>query len=118
MLRLSKILSLGALGLALTVSAPAFADRTFEEPKAPTGGFSFKAPFGTFNQEQLQRGYKVYKEVCSACHAMSLVSFGDLGARGGPFWNPKYPNPTDNPVVKALAADVKVADIDGQTGEK
>lgn len=115
---LSKFLSLGALGLALTVSAPAFADRSFEEPRAPAGGFSFDGPFGTFNQAQLQRGYKVYKEVCSACHSMSLVSFGDLGAKGGPFWDPKYPNPSDSPVIKALAADVKVADIDGQTGEK
>jgi ubiquinol-cytochrome c reductase cytochrome c1 subunit len=118
MMRLSKILSLGALGLALTLAAPAFAERTAEEPKLPAGGFSFEGPFGTFNQAQLQRGYKVYKEVCSACHAMNLVTFGDLGRRGGPFWNPKYSNPNDNPVVKALAADVKVADVDNQTGEK
>jgi ubiquinol-cytochrome c reductase cytochrome c1 subunit len=121
MLRLSKILTLGALGFALAVAAPAFADRTAVEPEAPAGGFGFEGPFGKFgapeNQKQLQRGYQVYKEVCSNCHSMSLVSFGDLGQRGGPFWNPKYPNPNDNPVIKALAADVQVADIDGQTGE-
>jgi ubiquinol-cytochrome c reductase cytochrome c1 subunit len=118
MLSLSKTLSLGAFGLALTLAVPAFAERTAEEPRLPVAGFGFESPLGTFNQAQLQRGYKVYKEVCSSCHAMSLVSFGDLGRRGGPFWNPKYPNPSDNPVIKALAADVKIADIDNQTGEK
>ena len=30
--------------------------------------------------------------------------FRNLGDPGGPFWNPKYPNPNDNPYVKAIAA--------------
>ncbi len=62
-------------------------------------------PFGKFDQAQLQRGYKVYREVCSACHAMSLVSFRNLGDKGGPFYDAKYPNPNDNPYVKAIAAE-------------
>jgi ubiquinol-cytochrome c reductase cytochrome c1 subunit len=117
MTRFSKILTLGVLGFALTASAPAFAARTFEEPHAPAGGFSFEGPFGTYDQGQLQRGYKVYKEVCSACHSMNLVQFSDLGRKGGPFYDAKYKSPNDNPVVKALAADVKVDDIDSQTGD-
>ena len=32
-----------------------------------------KGPFGRFDQEQLQRGYKVYHDVCSSCHAMHLM---------------------------------------------
>jgi ubiquinol-cytochrome c reductase cytochrome c1 subunit len=115
--RLSKFLTLGAVGLALSVAAPAFAERTFVEPHTPAGGFSFEGPFGTYNQAQLQRGYKVYKEVCSACHSMDLVQFSDLGRKGGPFYDPKYKSPNDNPVIKALAADVKVDDIDSQTGD-
>jgi ubiquinol-cytochrome c reductase cytochrome c1 subunit len=39
-------------------------------------------PFGTFDRQQLQRGFQVYKEVCSACHSMSLVAFRDLEALG------------------------------------
>jgi ubiquinol-cytochrome c reductase cytochrome c1 subunit len=116
--RLSKILALGALGLVLT-AAPAFAAQSFKEPEAPKAGFKFEGPFGTFykDRNQLQRGYQVYKEVCSACHSMNLVSFADLGRPGAPFYDAKYKSPNDNPVIKALAADVKVDDIDGQTGD-
>jgi ubiquinol-cytochrome c reductase cytochrome c1 subunit len=119
MSRLSKILSLAAMGAVLAFVAPALAET--QPLQQPAGGFGFEGPFGKFGskegQAQLQRGYKVYKEVCSACHSMSLVSFGDLGRPGAPFWDPKYPNPNDNPRIKALAADVKVSDIDDQTGE-
>ena len=31
------------------------------------GGFSFEGPFGSFDRNQLQRGYKVYREVCASC---------------------------------------------------
>lgn len=79
--------------------------------------WSFEGPFGKFDQAQLQRGYKVYREVCSACHSMSLVSFRNLGDKGGPFYNAEYKNPNDNPWVKALAKDYEVADIDSETGD-
>lgn len=45
---------------------------------------------------QLQRGYKIYREVCAACHSMELLSFRNLGEKGGPFYDPEYPNPNDN----------------------
>jgi ubiquinol-cytochrome c reductase cytochrome c1 subunit len=35
-------------------------------------------PLGRFDRQQLQRGFQVYKEVCSACHSMRLVAFRDL----------------------------------------
>ena len=35
--------------------------------------FSFEGPFGTFDQNQLQRGLQVYTEVCSACHGLKYV---------------------------------------------
>ena len=34
--------------------------------------------FGKFDKQQLQRGFQVYKEVCSACHSLRLVPFRDL----------------------------------------
>ena len=40
--------------------------------------WSFYGPFGTYDKAQLQRGLKVYKEVCSACHSMQLVAFRTL----------------------------------------
>ena len=39
-------------------------------------------PFGKFDRKQLQRGFQVYKEVCAACHGLSLVAFRDLEALG------------------------------------
>ena len=103
-----------AVGL-VAIAAPAMAAGGAKHPRE--GGFSFEGPFGTYDQGQLQRGYKVYKEVCASCHSMNLVHFRNLGDKHGPFWNPEYPNPNDNPVVKALAKEVQVPDIDSETGE-
>ena len=44
--------------------------------------FSFEGPFGSFDKEQLQRGLKVYTEVCSACHGLRYVAFRDLEELG------------------------------------
>ena len=99
----------------LTLAAPALATST-QKPLKDVH-WSFEGPFGHYDQRQLQRGYKVYKEVCSSCHSMNFVAFRNLGDPGGPFWDPKYPNPNDNPVVKTLAKDVQYPDIDSDTGE-
>lgn len=65
--------------------------------------WSFNGVFGTYDTASLQRGYQVYKQVCAACHSMDYVAFRHLGERGGPFYDPDYPNPNDNPVVQAVA---------------
>ncbi|HEY2049658.1 MAG TPA: cytochrome c1 [Caulobacteraceae bacterium] len=112
-----RLLSLAAaVGAAVLVAAPALAATT----QAPLKDvhWSFDSPTGFYDQEQLQRGYKVYKEVCSACHSMSMVAFRNLGDKGAPFYDPKYPNPNDNPVVKTLARDAQYPDIDSDTGEQ
>ena len=111
---LRKGLAFAALGLAL-LAAPAFAATTHEEPKDIH--WSFEGPLGKYDQAQLQRGYKVYREVCAACHSMNLVYFRNLGQKGGPFYDPKYPNPNENPYVKSLAKDIQVKDIDQDTGD-
>jgi cytochrome c1 len=71
--------------------------------------FSFEGPFGTFDKAQLQRGYKVYKEVCSNCHSMRLVSFRNLSEHGGPGFTAEQ--------VKALAATFTMKDGPDATGE-
>ena len=110
----SQVLVLGALAGAL-LTGPAMAAGEAAHP--PKIEWSFNGPFGKFDQAQLQRGYKVYREVCSACHAMSLVSFRNLGDKGGPFYDERYPNANDNPYVKAIAAEYEVNDIDSETGD-
>lgn len=61
--------------------------------------WTFSGPFGHWNLAQLQRGLKVYKEVCSACHSMELVAFRDLTALG-----------YGEDQIKALAAEYTVKD--------
>ncbi|MDC0737654.1 cytochrome c1 [Cognatishimia sp. SS12] len=46
--------------------------------------FSFEGPFGKFDQNQLQRGLKVYTEVCAACHGLRYVPLRTLSDEGGP----------------------------------
>ena len=107
-------LSLAAV-MAVGAASPALAEGGSLHPRS--GGFSFEGPFGTFDQGQLQRGYKVYREVCAACHSMDLVYFRTLGEKGGPFYDSHAENPAQNRFVRALAAEIEVGDIDTETGE-
>jgi ubiquinol-cytochrome c reductase cytochrome c1 subunit len=83
----------------------------------PHEGWEHEGYFGTFDRNALQRGLKVYREVCSSCHGLNLLSFRNLGQPGGPFYDAAYPNPNDNPVVKAFAAEYLIASIDPETGD-
>ncbi len=113
--RLAVLAALPVLASAVLVALPAGAAVT--EAPLKDVHWSFEGPFGKYDQEQLQRGYKVYREVCSACHAMKMVAFRNLGDPGGPFWDPKYPNPNENPVVKTIASQFQIADIDSDSGD-
>ena len=46
--------------------------------------FSFDGPFGTYDQNQLQRGLQVFTEVCSACHGLRYVPIRSLSDEDGP----------------------------------
>lgn len=70
--------------------------------------FSFEGPFGKFEEHQLQRGFQVFNEVCSACHGMKQVRIGELAEEGGPRL------PEDQ--VRAYAATLTV--VDKETGEE
>jgi ubiquinol-cytochrome c reductase cytochrome c1 subunit len=74
-----KKLTLAALtALGLTSAAFAAGEGGHTEDFA----FSFEGPFGTYDQNQLQRGLKVYTEVCAACHGLKFVPLRDLEALG------------------------------------
>lgn len=68
--------------------------------------FQHDGMFGTWDVGQLQRGYKVYKEVCAACHSLELVAFRNLGQLG-----------YSEDQVKTEAASWQVPGIDPNTGE-
>jgi len=65
-------------------------------------------PLGHFDRQQLQRGFQVYKEVCAACHGLTLVSFRDLAALG-----------YEEPEIKAIANQwaTEVPSVNPDTGE-
>ena len=69
---------------------------------------SSDGPLGKFDKAQLQRGFQVYEEVCSACHSLSLVSFRDLAGLG-----------YNEAEIKKIASDwkIQVPSINPDTGE-
>jgi ubiquinol-cytochrome c reductase cytochrome c1 subunit len=90
-------------------AAPAPSPANVQSPVAPAPSealppksisWSFNGPFGTYNRAALQRGFQVYKEVCSACHALSHVAIRNVADPGGPGFSPAE--------VAALAAGYKV----------
>jgi cytochrome c1 len=72
-----------ALAVSLMLAAPALA-QDHDTPAPPTNKWSFAGPFGKYDRGQLQRGLKVYREVCQVCHGMKLVAFRTLADPGGP----------------------------------
>jgi ubiquinol-cytochrome c reductase cytochrome c1 subunit len=88
--------------------APLASDVFHKEPKELH--LASDGPFGSFksNQAQLQRGFQVYSEVCSACHSLRLVSFRELKGIG-----------YNEAEIKKIASDWKtqVPSINPDTGE-
>jgi ubiquinol-cytochrome c reductase cytochrome b/c1 subunit len=72
------------LAFAGALCGTAGAARAQEAEIPPRQHWSFWGPFGLYEQAQLQRGFKVYQEVCSSCHGLKLVSFRNLADPGGP----------------------------------
>ncbi|MCJ8509515.1 cytochrome c1 [Rhizobium lemnae] len=68
--------------------------------------WSFAGPFGKYEKGQLQRGLKIYKEVCAACHSMNLVAFRTLENLG-----------YSEAQVKAFASEYEVQDGPNDDGE-
>jgi cytochrome c1 len=98
-------LMLGAIatpGLAQDNPAPASQRAPSAEALPPKHvSWPFNGPFGVYDRAALQRGFQVYKEVCSACHSLDHVAFRNLGERGGPEFSEAQ--------VTAIAAGYKVA---------
>lgn len=98
-----------AAGLAVSLLALPAARAAEGHSEPPSLSWSFSGPFGKFDRAQLQRGYKVYKEVCASCHAASLVKFRNLAQPGGPEFTQGQ--------VNGLAATFQVKDGPNETGE-
>jgi cytochrome c1 len=99
---LAAALIAGAAFVAMLAPASAAA----KGPQPERQNWSFAGAFGTFDRAQLQRGFKVYREVCAACHSVNRLSFRNLGEPGGPQFTEGQ--------VKALAAEFQIRDINDQ----
>jgi ubiquinol-cytochrome c reductase cytochrome c1 subunit len=91
-------------GLLATLPSPARA--AGEAIHIPNTPFSFDGVFGTYDRASAQRGFQVYKEVCSACHAMRLLSYRNLRDLG-----------LSEQQVAAIAATVQVQDGPNDEGQ-
>jgi len=104
------IIALVVAGLAAALAAPAAAQT--EQATPPRLKWSFAGPFGKYDEAQLQRGFKIYREVCSNCHSLNLLSIGSLADPGGPGFSEAQ--------VAQIASEYKIQDLDdkGQPTER
>ncbi len=72
----------------------------------PNIDWSFSGPFGTYDRAALQRGFQVYKQVCSACHSMKRVAYRNLSALG-----------YSEDQIKSVAGEYTVTDGPDDEGE-
>ncbi|APE42073.1 cytochrome c1 [Sulfitobacter alexandrii] len=79
MIKKLTLSALVALGLGTTGALAAGSEGHVED-----FDFSFEGPFGAYDVNQLQRGLKIYTEICSACHGLKFVPIRTLSDDGGP----------------------------------
>ena len=84
MIRTRIIPALLAAAIAVSGVALPGAALASEEQIIEDVSFSHEGPFGTYDRLQLQRGFQVFQEVCSACHGLRYLSFRELGGETGP----------------------------------
>ncbi|WP_028032620.1 cytochrome c1 [Chelativorans sp. J32] len=104
--------ALGAVGLGLALATSvAVAQEEGATPHYPLKKpepqeWSFAGPFGTYDKGQLQRGFKIYREVCAACHSLDMVAFRNLEDLG-----------YSEEQVRAIAAEYEVQDGPNEAGD-
>ena len=109
MIKTSTIFAAALISMGLA-AMPALAQEAAQSEPIVKQHWSFAGPFGTFDQNQLQRGFQVFKEVCSTCHSARLLSFRNLSEPGGPQFSEAQ--------VKALAATYQIADSTAEGGKR
>lgn len=99
----------GATGAALALAVainPGPARAAGEALVPPSQGWSWEGIFGTFDRAAAQRGFQVYKEVCSSCHSMQYLYYRDLEGLG-----------YSEDEIKAIASEYDVQDGPDDDGE-
>lgn len=95
------------LVLASGVTGAAAAEGASPRPERMP--WSFAGPFGLYDQGQLQRGFKVFKEVCAACHSANFFYFRNLAQPGGPSFSEAQ--------AKQVAGEYQITDGPNDAGD-
>ncbi len=106
---IKTLLAASVLGAGLALGSTTGAIAAGKQAQAEDIDFSFEGIFGKFDRAQLQRGFAVYKQVCSACHSMNQMYYRNLGEPGGPELTKEQ--------VNAVAAEYEVTDGPNDDGE-
>jgi cytochrome c1 len=93
----------------IALVAPTCAQEHAGEASPEKNRWSFAGPFGKYDRAQLQRGLKVYREVCSTCHGLSMIAFRNLADPDGPGFTTAQ--------AEAIAAEYKIQDGPNDQGE-
>ena len=72
------------LTLLITFAGSNFAYSAGSSQKLLTREWKFDGFNGTFDRQSIQRGFQIYQEVCSACHALDYLSYRNLADVGFP----------------------------------
>ncbi len=94
------------LSLAIAVGLGGAARALEEAPEPPHQQWPFEGVFGTYDTAASQRGFQVYKEVCSVCHAVKHLAFRNLEEIG-----------YTEDQVKGIAAQYQVTDGPNDEGQ-
>lgn len=105
-MRLSIVLLAVFLVTGVPAVPAAMAAESHGKVKLEKQEWPFKGPFGTYDRASVQRGFTVYKQLCSACHAMSKMSYRNLTEIG-----------YSEAQVKAIASEYLIMDGPNDEGE-
>lgn len=101
-------LTMALVGATLAVMSPAFAADE-HPPEIARQEWTFGGMTGYYDNDQLRRGYQVYKNVCAACHGLRLLHYRNLSEPGGPEFAEGN--------VEQIAAEAQVTDGPNDDGE-
>jgi ubiquinol-cytochrome c reductase cytochrome c1 subunit len=90
----------------LLVAGGAFASENGGQHSPKKMVWSFDGITGTVDKQSAQRGFQVYKEVCSSCHSLRLLSYRNLESIG-----------FSEAEVKSIAAGNSVKDGPNDSGD-
>lgn len=110
MIKTTSIIGALLVSILLAVAPATAQEGGHATPEIKKEAWSFAGPFGTYDRNQLQRGFQVFKEVCSSCHSARLLAFRNLSEPGGPQFSEGQ--------VKALAAEYEITDPEAEGGKR